>query len=263
VMCNGCGFIYHTPTLDHEEVLLMYKNFRDTSFRGETPDEYFDRITRIPKEDSFNYKKTLLLNDLMTKFLPEKKKRSLFDVGTGGGVFVKTFLDYADGGWKAFGVEPTPSYAELASRRLHIPVKTGFYEPRIYDTTFDLITANKVVEHSGDAIEFLKGFYQDLSDDGMVYIEVPNAKEIFTLPPLHDQLLYDHLYFFSDKVMEYVCDKASFEIVWKSEPQNEKGEIDLIVVLKKKTACSLQKEFTFPLQRPEDIIPLATRNSAN
>jgi SAM-dependent methyltransferase len=197
----------------------------------------------------------LLLNDLVRIFLPKKKIRTFYDVGTGGGVFVKTFLDHAVGSWTAYGVEPTESYAELAARRLNIPVIQGFYRPGLHSVKFDLITANKVLEHAEDSIEFLKGFHRDLALDGMVYIEVPNAKEIFTLPPDHDQLLYEHLFFYSANVFEYICAQADFEVVWKDEPQNAEGEVDLIVVLKKKLSSSKKKDFSFPLSRLKDLIP--------
>ena len=244
---DTCGFSYHSPTLSDSEIHTLYQKFRDTDFRGETPDTYFDRITSYPKDQSQNYQKTVRLNDLVLRFLPPKGHRSVYDVGSGGGVFLKTFLDHADGTWSAYGCEPTPSYAELSRRRLGIPIVSCLYEPRLFDRRFELITAIKVVEHASDPIAFLSGLREDLLDDGVVYVEVPNSREVFRLAPHHDQLLYVHLHFFSLPVFEYVCARAGFDIVWKEEPESASGEVDLVVALKKAPVRSAN-EFTFPLQ---------------
>ena len=233
VVCESCGFVFHSPTLTDDEIAVMYERFRDTDFRNETPDHYFDRITTLPKSESLNYQKVQKLNLLIAKYGPARQHRTIYDVGIGGGVFVKTFLDYAEGKWEAYGVEPTRSYAELAARRLGILVKSQFYEPRLFDLRFDFITAIKVIEHARDPIAFLKGLRQDLEDDGIVYVEVPNMKEIFTLPPDHDQLQYTHLYFYSDRVFEHFCRMASFQIVWMEQTLNRESDWDLNLILKK------------------------------
>ena len=132
-----------------------------------------------------------------------------------------------------WGGEPTRSYAELAAGRLGFLVKIQFYEPQLFDLRFDFITAIKVIEHAKDPIAFLKGLRQDLEDDGIVYVEVPNMKEIFTLPPDHDQLQYTHLYFYSDRVFEHFCRMASFQIVWMEQTLNRESDWDLNLILKK------------------------------
>ncbi|MGH7829467.1 MAG: class I SAM-dependent methyltransferase [Candidatus Binatia bacterium] len=238
VVCENCGFVFHSPTLTDEEIAAMYERFRDADFRKETPDHYFDRITSLPKEESLNYQKVQKLNLLMAKYGPARQPRTIYDVGIGGGVFVKTFLDYAQGSWTAYGVEPTRSYAELAARRLGIPVKSQFYEPQLFGHRFDLITAIKVIEHARNPIAFLKGLRQDLQDDGIVYVEVPNMKELFSLPADHDQLLYTHLYFYSDRIFEHLCRMAGFQIVWTEQTLNREGDWDLNSILRKDPAGS-------------------------
>ena len=190
-MCKRCGFSYHNPTLSKRELTRLYDCYRDEFFRKESPDEYFDWITSLPHSESQNYKKTLRLDQLLEKYcgsLKGDKKNCIYDVGTGGGVFVKTFLDHSRYAWQAFGLEPTPAYAALAKRRLSIPIANSFYRPRIFEPKFDLITANKVLEHSEDPIGFLRGLREDLDIGGMIYIEVPSVREVVTLPHDHPQL---------------------------------------------------------------------------
>ena len=250
VACRRCGFVFHDPTLTDSEIMVMYEKYRDVDFRGETPDAYFDRITSLPIEESLNYRKTMEMNALLPEHLPNKKRRAIYDVGAGGGVFLNTFLEYADGEWEGYGVEPTPSYAELAGRRLGIPVKSGMYEPGLFDRTFDFITLIKVLEHVPDPIGFLMDLRSDLEDDGILYVEVPNALEIESLPSDHDQLQYTHLFFYSTPIFEYFFRRAGFEAVLIRVDQNPEGDCDTIAYLKK----------TFPDESIPDypIVPYET-----
>ena len=85
VSCEKCSFIYHNPQLDEEDIRLLYERFRDVSFRNESPDEYFDRITNLPNDESENYEKVTWLRE----HLPSEVLRDglLLDVGCGGGIY--------------------------------------------------------------------------------------------------------------------------------------------------------------------------------
>ena len=57
MLCEDCGFVYHEPQLDAHDQAVLYSKFRDATYRGETPDEYFDRITGLPPDQSENTQK--------------------------------------------------------------------------------------------------------------------------------------------------------------------------------------------------------------
>jgi SAM-dependent methyltransferase len=233
VECTACGFVFHYPTLTDQELETLYARYRNAEFRSETPDQYFDRIVSLPTDESLNYQKTTVLNNYVDAYMPAKPVRRMYDVGTGGGVFVKTFLDHCRGEWQAYGVEPTALYAELAARRLNIPVVNGYYKRGLYPHKFDLITANKVLEHSRDPRQFLRDLREDVDEQGLIYVEVPNAKEVFTLPPDHDQLQYDHLFFFSDRTLSEMVAECGLKIVDIRQPKLAGGEIDLSVLMQR------------------------------
>jgi len=256
-MCKRCGFSYHNPTLSKRELTRLYDCYRDEFFRKESPDEYFDRITSLPHSESQNYKKTLRLDQLLEKYcgsLKGDKKNCIYDVCTGCGVFVKTFLDHSRYAWQAFGLEPTPAYAALAKRRLSIPIANSFYRPRIFERKFDLITANKVLEHSEDPIGFLRGLREDLDIGGMIYIEVPSVREVVTLPHDHPQLGYDHLMFFSKETLGYMAKKAGLLIHELNEVIHENGEVDLLLVAtRNEDDDGSDVDVAFPLNVPQDF----------
>ena len=99
---------------------------------------------------------------------------------------------------------------------------------------FDLITANKVLEHTQDPLRFLSGLLLDLNDNGLLYIEVPSANEIFTLEADHLQLNYDHLIFFTLDILKYLAQRADLDVLYMHEYKRVTGEIDLIMLAKKR-----------------------------
>ena len=261
VVCQDCGLTFHAPTLTAIEIRTLYERYRDSSFRGESSDQYFDRITTLPPEQSFNYQKVQKLNSILSQRLPPKPLWCIYDVGAGGGVFLKTFLDHARGRWEACGVEPTVAYAELAARRLGITVHPTMYRPGLFDRQFDLMTVIKVLEHASDPVQFMKDVFCDLYDDGLVYLEVPSVREVATLPSDHDQLTYTHLHFYSSKTLPYVLDRAGFELISLEEIPNSGGDWDLVAMLRKRIGPA--RTWSFPLQDYREIVALRPGHSGS
>ena len=229
VVCQGCGFVYHDPQLDAGDIAVLYDKFRDASFRNESPGAYFDRITSLPRELSENYAKVNWMRSCIPDFMGNSGR--LLDIGCGGGVFIRTFLNnYPD--WMACGVEPTPAFAELAGRRLNLPVITGNYRSGLFDNgSFDLISINQVLEHVIDPVEFLKDVRNDLAYDGYVYIEVPDILDFGYLAPIHDRFLMQHLWVFSKASLTNVCRRAGFEVITVDQQVTVRQKRNLVALL--------------------------------
>jgi len=124
VSCSNCKFVYQDPQLDSSEMQILYENFRNYTFRNESPDEYFDRIAFLPEDESENSSKV----NRIIRFLGSlvNKGGKILDIGCGGGVFLHTFLSKTSG-WMAYGIEPTVEFAKLAARRLQSDIQAGNY----------------------------------------------------------------------------------------------------------------------------------------
>jgi SAM-dependent methyltransferase len=210
VECDDCNLIYHDPQLEECETKDLYLKFRDSSFRGEVADDYFDRIVSIPESESENHIKAEWISGNISDHI--EKKGSVMDIGSGGGVFLHTFLK-KNKSWTPYGVEPTPEFANLTKRKLGCSVYTGNYHKDIFDTKFDLITCNHVLEHAIDPTEFLSDIFSDLNRGGYLYMEVPDARDFKDLPPEHDRFLAQHLWYFSENVLEKMFRDAGFKVV--------------------------------------------------
>ena len=238
VICEGCGFVYHDPQLDERDIAVLYDKFRDASFRNESPDTYFDRITSLPKDQSENFSKVQWIRERLSKFTVMKGR--LLDIGCGGGVFIHTFLQNFSG-WTACGVEPTPAFAELAGRRLNQPVIAGSYRSRLFEgKVFDLIMINQVLEHVVDPVEFLMEVRKDLAEGGYVYLEVPDVLDLSHLTPNHDRFLMQHLWVFSKSSLGNVCRRAGYDILGIDQQVTVRDKRNLIVLLSARAATQPQ-----------------------
>jgi SAM-dependent methyltransferase len=102
------------------------------------------------------------------------KANFLLDFGSGKGQFLSVAKTQ---GWKGLGIETAQERAKFAKEKYDVKVHTGLYEAgKIEAGNFDLITLNHVLEHLPEPIELVKSLLKDnLSPDGLVYIEVPRT----------------------------------------------------------------------------------------
>ena len=216
VECNDCKLIYHDPQLEEFETDILYKKFRDPSFRDEFADDYFDRIVSIPESESDNFHKVTQISSYIPDHI--NKGGSILDIGSGGGVFLYTFLQ-RNKSWTPYGVEPTVEFANLTQRKLDCSVHAGNYHKDIFDTKFDQITCNQVLEHTIDPMKFLSDIFSDLNHGGYLYMEVPDAIDFKELPPEHDRFWMAHLWYFSKPVLEKMFKDTGFKVK-RIESQN-------------------------------------------
>jgi len=75
---------------------------------------------------------------------------------------------------------------------------------------FDVIIMRHVLEHIVYPIQYLLKIQKDLSDDGVIFIEVPD----FTFLDNHnDTLLFEHVNYFSQLTLSRVLDSAGFIVI--------------------------------------------------
>jgi 2-polyprenyl-3-methyl-5-hydroxy-6-metoxy-1,4-benzoquinol methylase len=230
VECGNCKLIYHNPRLEEFETDILYKKFRDPSFTGEIADEYFDKIISIPNSESDNFYKVTQINNDIPEHI--SKGGSILDIGSGGGVFLYTFLQ-RNKYWTSYGVEPTAEFANLTQRKLQCPVHAGNYHKDIFDTKFDLITCNQVLEHTIDPMKFLGDIFSDLNRGGYLYMEVPDTKDFEELSPEHNRFWMAHLWYFSKPVLENMFAKSGFKVIKVESQKTIRGRNNLVSLLLK------------------------------
>lgn len=227
--CKKCNLVYRSVYLDENEKEKLYSSFRDEDLRNETHKEYFERISKLPKELSENYEKYTFLKGFI------KKEGIHMDVGGGLGVFSHGFIKFFKK-WKSIVVEPTKGAEKIA----HLN-GINFYNMylneksvSIIGNNFDLITVNHVLEHVDDPISFLKMLSNFLSQDGFIYIEMPSTKDIDFLPKDHDRFMSQHEVIFNKSSVNLLASKANYNVIFNDNFVSKRGRNNVRAILKRK-----------------------------
>lgn len=251
VVCSRCGLVYRDPQIDEDDARKLYEHFRDHSVLTEPPDQYFDRISGLPDDQSENHAKLSWLTSHIGDFLGSQGNRVL-DIGCGGGVFLAKFKEWY-GGWDCFGVEPTPQFAELARRRAGLEVEQKMYHPGIFGGNFDLISVLQVFEHVLDPIKFMQGVSEDLTDDGFAFVESPHISDLPYLPADHDRFHAHHVYIHTRRTFEYVCAKAGLKLDYWSVDVTVRDKRNFSALVSRGTS----ELPTLPLDDPDEVMAMS------
>ncbi len=99
------------------------------------------------------------------------KKGRVLEIGSSTGIFLEIFKE---NGFEVFGVEPSGS-SEIAKKK-GIKVYKGYFEKLdIPKNSFNLVILNHTLEHMEDPIFVLKKVNSLLKNNGLVFVDVPNA----------------------------------------------------------------------------------------
>jgi len=204
--CDGCGVVY-TPLMLKDEILM-------NMYEAGTYQEYFKSLVLQGAELRKN---TLELRKCrqVSSFFREPGK--ILDVGCGSGSFLKVCYE---NGWSVLGIDPSSGAVKAAKEKYDINVIKGFFEDYQTDCKFECITFVGI-EHLQDPIGALKKARSMLSEDGVIFYEVPSA-DCFLMNYIKrfpfDATRYieaaRHYLFFSRKTIEYICLKYQFELLY-------------------------------------------------
>ncbi len=161
-----------------------------------------------------------------------KDQRSILDIGSGPGYFL---LNGKDRGWKVRGIEPSIKAFEH-SKSIGLDVQHGFFTERTANDLgkFDAINLGLVLEHIPEPAEMLELIHQQLNDEGLICVVVPNDFNPFQ-QILHEHLDFDpwwiapphHINYFTFKSLAKLLEKCGFSIVH----QESTFPIDLFLLM--------------------------------
>ena len=210
VKCRNCSFIFCNPAIKGLERLER--------------DHYNNPLTYHAYQQHNIFTVFRIGEKLLRKVKPSGK---LLDIGAGKGDFVSLARK---NGYEAKGIEPSPRFCEYARETYGVQVEQGYLGQgdHFKGEKFDVITLFHVVEHVPRPQELLATISEYLKEDGVVYIEVPNADagllwiadRVFRLcgknwssrlSPLHAPF---HSMGYSPKSLRYLLEKNGFELVY-------------------------------------------------
>lgn len=206
VICKKCGMIFTHPRPSMDWLTKLYEDLDKSKF-----------LTHAKKWES-NYRKGI---SIISTY---KRDGRLLDVGCGAGYFANLATD---AGFEVTGTDLAKSAVEFASKNFRLSVHHGdMSELKLKPRSFDLVTLWNVLEHILDPVKTLRACYSILEDDGIIYLETPNANLLRLCA--HNPLLFSlrkrlrkdsslipwmHINYFSPYTLKLLLTTTGFEIV--------------------------------------------------
>lgn len=194
-----CGLLYVSPRPSLQEMVDWYNSKEaNLSASARIQSEFFNRL---------NSRHRLKL------LQKHRTKGRLLEIGPGGGYF----LDESSGKeFEPFGVELNLTQAKFIRERFGVPIETDpFSEHSFNGIPFDIICHFDVLSHFYDPISEFKKLYQRLKQEGILFFETGNGGDLSQRwLKLIGSLQYpQHLFLFSKKNIEQLCNQTGFEII--------------------------------------------------
>lgn len=173
------------------------------------PVPYFKEVIRangISKEmQEFREKQ---FKEFVDKFSLKNKKT--IEIGCGFGEFLSIMDKFTD----AYGLEYSDKGIENCLKQ-GLKATKGFVENENYsipNAPFNAFYIMSFLEHLPDANKLLQGIYNNLTEDGVGLVEVPNFDMILQ-NNLYSEFIVDHLFYFTKETLENTLNLNGFEVI--------------------------------------------------
>ncbi len=154
VCCQECGFVSYSPRPDAADL-----DFAFEFMANKYPYSYFADEEETVKGDLDRANK---IYSRLEKYI-DKERQQVLDVGGGNGRLLSTFMQKEHSCYIVDYWSPLPGIKKLGNTIDDIS----------NNIKFDIIMCNHVLEHLAEPAREIKKFTKHLSDNGLIYIEVP------------------------------------------------------------------------------------------
>jgi len=186
--CQSCGLVQQAE-IPSDEVLKIYYSH---NYRTDYKNTYKPKLKYVFRAGNAALNRLKFLK----KVIPKPNSRSLIDIGAGGGEFV--YLAQKSG-FMARGIEPNQGYSEYAREEYGARVDTLMLDA-LENASADVVTLFHVYEHMAKPLETMRKISEILTDDGYLFVEVPNILQADASP--HNIFFKAHLYYYSCYTLE-------------------------------------------------------------
>ncbi|EDP5630299.1 methyltransferase domain-containing protein, partial [Campylobacter jejuni] len=190
--CCNCGFIYNFE-FDHNKIEKVYssKKYMQQKVFSKTLNNTLvyikNKIKSFSDKDDIFLEIAPGLGDLLLALSQEVK-----------------FI---------YAVDPSPSSKEIIKNCNNIKYIQSFFDEKIkikIDKKIDFIIFRHLLEHIENPREFLINVVNMLSEQGKIYIEVPNAQEIFDNGRFYE-FFHDHVCYFQPNTLINILNELGCE----------------------------------------------------
>jgi len=240
-ICKSCGLSFLNPRWDQATYQDFYENKYDKYYRAY-------KNTKAPENDPVSYYP--IIRRLSSTFDTDKKFKNILDIGSGDGSKLQNFIDNKLA-TNYYAIEPSATHEEqLTSRGIEfISNDVDSDWDKSYENHFDFIIMRHVLEHCLDPVEVLQKLKNVLTEDGIIYIAVPDAYAP-TVAFTDSFFRVVHTYYFNKISLANILNKSGYEVV--SMVEGDKHHNDELFVFGKKSETAIEPiidKATYDLQR--------------
>jgi len=160
VKCDDCGFTFQYEVLNETGMKLLYNDWLDQELLL----QYYSE--KKPSKHTQN-----MLN-MLGKVLKNQNGLQILDYGAGYGGFCALSVKY---GFNTFAYELSSDKVKYLSSEMDIITLNSLDN---YQSFFDFINLNQVLEHVSNPRELLMILSSCLRDKGIIFVSVPNCNHI-------------------------------------------------------------------------------------
>jgi SAM-dependent methyltransferase len=205
--CRSCGHFLSVHDMDMSN--LYKQDYVDSTYRDGVQ-RAFERILGLDPARSDNVGRVRRVVEFVERRGPAGS-RTVLDVGSGLCVFLHRLKQ--ETGWDCTALDPDPRAAAHARERAAVNSVCGDFMEMTALSSYDLITFNKVLEHVLDPVAMLARARRHLSDQGLVYIELPDGEAAVEAGPGREEFFIDHHHIFSAQSLLILAQRAGFRLL--------------------------------------------------
>ena len=165
-VCHSCGFIFQSPTYTNEEWNYFYKN--------EYRKLYDNNLSPTERQINLQEKRASAYLGFIKEFNKNFTSEFHVDIGSSTGIFLRELKKYFRVK-RISGIELSHEYREFSNNN-NIPTYESL-DGLQNECKINSISMFNVLEHLPRPVEYLSDIVEkQLSNDGMVFIEVPNIE---------------------------------------------------------------------------------------
>lgn len=186
----------------------------------------FARIVALPATQSDNRGRVQRILQFAQAWPGLCNPPTLLDVGSGLAVFPHAMKQ---AGWHVTALDPDPRAAAHARETVGVASVAGDFitiKPEMLGR-YDAITFNKVLEHVEAPVAMLARAAMFLSDDGFVYVELPDGEAAAIEGSGCEEFFIDHHHVFSLASTALLTERAGFRPVTVERLREPSGKYTL------------------------------------
>jgi 2-polyprenyl-3-methyl-5-hydroxy-6-metoxy-1,4-benzoquinol methylase len=145
---------------------------------------------------------------LHSALVKNPKIKKILEIGCGGCVVLDNLKR---AGYEVYGIDSSPFAAKEGAIK-GIEVITDFFPSSNVTQKFDMIFHVDVLEHIDCYVEFLEHQHEQLNDEGIVVINVPDATDSIKFGDI-SMAMHQHLNYFTEASLTTVLINSGFEVV--------------------------------------------------